>query len=1711
MTSSPFLIALQQHLPEDAFPWVVAALLRDPLIWKALQGELGDFALARLEGNPTAWHPAALARLALEHTPPPPDNASPPLPPTNLAEAARLVEKIHQFRQEHKQWEGILDFLQPDPRAWQTPLACVLAERDDGAALLHALGSQREGVVVGLNALLSQPLPPESLAARVAEFLHHVPLEQRFSAIGTLAERRADLLSAVVSHLPTESLPAPYHAWQTSVQAFVQGHLEKATQTLTQAWEEVRLLWGKLAIQQAYLAQQQGDLPTALTAWEQAAQALPERPELTARRILALHRARHTEKALELLPAKPQHPALLTVAAHIHQSDYPKRAHDLACRAFAHEQPLPDDLLRLLVETLLALECPTEAATTALRLAHRRPADVEALDLAADATLAARHPQAMTFAFLAYRHAPTPERLRRLAAAEEQSGLLPRALHHRRRLAKAAEATPDDHLALARLALRMEADEEAIQTVQSVLAHQPDHPGALTVLGEALLKQGRLREAQRHLQTAIAQQPKEAAPYLVFADLLERTRGPQAAVDLLQNAIHALPHDAEVHYRLGQRLLHLERPAQARPMLEKAHRFAPRRPDVACALAEALLALGEAQIAADLLRPIHEESPSPASTRLLARAFMALEQPQQAASLLAAWQQRPDATPEDLLSYARALLAAKADPDHAAHVLEDALAQLPHADAPALLHADLLQTLAEAHRARQREEEALAAYRQALRLLPERHPHRQRAIVQGLAETALHTQRAEVALAAIEDVLQKQPHDAHLRRLQAEAYQALGFRDQAIDAGAEALRLSHHSTETILWYSRLLADLGEPAQAATVLETAAATQPPRPEIVLLLARIYRDLAQPTKALAALESLLDKNEDISPPWCARIGQEFATLEQPQRAAACLRRATHLPSAPLAWHLALVQALQAQDAFEEAIEAAQQALQRPATEDKEENNARLALHLAIVHNHLAQGHTHEATLALHHALEIHPHASSLLRAAVPLWRVLGNLEGALQSAQTYLQHHPEDAAMRLCAAYLAQALLRSDEALRILENMPQDAPATAVFRHLYAALAANALARGEEIAAAEALAAAQRYRGEEDAWILALQARLSARQVDHEVGHQQLEAAVAAAPEIADHLTPAPEIIASWEAIADTAAELHAWEIATTFAERAASVCPHNPATALRLAQLAVLRTEAEHRCEALEAKIVKDPQHPSTTALHKSWRDGLAQAARYLNVSPDDGYQAHPTLHRWFARGQAAFEGQILPVLLDSPVIPTDVTAALDALRRREMPLPRPLTRFQEHPLVQLHHALLLENLPSGDIEEALRFAQAARQARPHWAAAHFLVARLAHQLGDLNLASEAIAAALRLSPNEPRWHALAASICAEMDDRQGTFEHLQKAIELEPQHLPHHLALAEAYLEHDNPEAARRALEEALVHHDEAPALHLLLARTLFRMGKLNKAARHADKAARDNRSAAGPVMLRIQIALAQNDPQTALQQATRWLQDHPHHPEAIRHAVHAYLALEDPQSALRLVEEALEHRPDKLELHILRAELHTRLHGGKAASATWRNLLASYPDAPALWLGLAEALAAARELTDARTAAHKALRQAEALSRDEQVRLHLLLGNLAKEEGQLDQALYHFGEAVRRAPTHREALLKLAQVQNDRDDYLGALETLKVLQYLAPEDSRAFYLAGLIYKTLRDYEAAEAMFRKAAQLDPTDFRIRRQLAAVAVVNLLPS
>ena len=67
----------------------------------------------------------------------------------------------------------------------------------------------------------------------------------------------------------------------------------------------------------------------------------------------------------------------------------------------------------------------------------------------------------------------------------------------------------------------------------------------------------------------------------------------------------------------------------------------------------------------------------------------------------------------------------------------------------------------------------------------------------------------------------------------------------------------------------------------------------------------------------------------------------------------------------------------------------------------------------------------------------------------------------------------------------------------------------------------------------------------------------------------------------------------------------------------------------------------------------------------------------------------------------------------------------------------------------------------------------------------------------------------------------------------------------------------------------------------------------------------------------------------------------------------------------------------------------------------------------------------------------------------------------------------------------------------------------LAALAAYQKAIEVDENDYRAYYLAAMVMRDGKDYPGAENMLRKAAQLNPDDVNIRRQLGAIVALNLV--
>ena len=112
-------------------------------------------------------------------------------------------------------------------------------------------------------------------------------------------------------------------------------------------------------------------------------------------------------------------------------------------------------------------------------------------------------------------------------------------------------------------------------------------------------------------------------------------------------------------------------------------------------------------------------------------------------------------------------------------------------------------------------------------------------------------------------------------------------------------------------------------------------------------------------------------------------------------------------------------------------------------------------------------------------------------------------------------------------------------------------------------------------------------------------------------------------------------------------------------------------------------------------------------------------------------------------------------------------------------------------------------------------------------------------------------------------------------------------------------------------------------------------------------------------------------------------------------------------------------------------------------------------------------------------------------------------------IGQLCREQGQLDQALAHLLQAQEMKPNSDLVLRETGLVYEQRKEYDRALEMYQQAAKLAPSSSDNFTRAGIVLKQLKAYPEAAQALERAVALDGRNLEATKQLAVVSALNLM--
>ena len=1386
-----------------------------------------------------------------------------------------------------------------------------------------------------------------------------------------------------------------------------------------------------------------------------------------------------------------------------------------------------------LLASLTSQGLHAEAIQAAERFLAGRPEDVKLLDWLAEASHGLGDDEkSVNYRLRAILLQPDePEHLRKLAEVWEDREDWNSALEERRKVVKMGQSPViDDELALAATAISAQEFIEVYAICEKILAENPDHGMAFTLMGKAALAQGDLNTAIAHLSKAIGLIPEEYMPWFELAEAYRRKGDNQQMLETLRAAVLTAPDSAELHYALGKAYLDNNQMSEALPFLRQSARLAPESVQIALALAEALITLGykqEALVVVEKARGrwrVHDELAFLHAKLLLKEGVI-----EDGLSILEIALQSENPQAEWYVLYAQSLIGDTTaylageqlvvdlnKMTKAFHALQKAVALQPQYFEARLLTAEVLLLRGE-------NEPAFGAYSQLMELpeaVQEEWYWRMQA---GLGRSALNLGQVETALASLQNAVTANPESIGLNRLLADAFAEGNLAEAAAAAAEQTLALAPDDVSNLTWYANLMVRIHQLDKAIQGLKAAVEVQPDAVELRLSLAEALLANDNPEASRMELSNVVD-NTSVTVAQLRKAAHIFLQMEDTISALSTLEKAVEVsgePEATLLFELAVLN--KNDNKYDQSLDLTQRAIRANPTEavyytfqsdlqDKLNRTqaALTSLEHALQLSESAKTSGSQPVVKTAHSLAPFAIASSPVDIHQRFTRLLqkvDNLSEALAHAEKAIELEPGNAEYRFAGADLAAKLLQDDRALalaavdyeptEINENNPW-------MGGLISLQAEYALEHGDVHLAYRKINEGLQF-DPDGTRLLAARVRVMVRTGDSAEAEElyadlwrRVRPALKGKSIRTDHdqlpvITPDSTLLG----LAEAAAELYRWADAIQLLDSVVRRQPAQPLALMRLSRAMVRAAEWYLTGSALGCETHLPEKSVVSEAAYTRFTQSITELRKLNNATE---------IERWKVRGEAVFQPSPASVRGFAALSMTgeDAAALVMALNRTGNPegACQVGEQFNDHAQVCIQLASVqLDNKLDFNQQSALR----AVALEPKNPVCHITLAKTSEKSGDIGRALEAVETALIYWPNEAGWQHWAATLALQSNEPEAAKNHLEKTMELMPANLTVALELGAVFQTlQDAPKAVGVLAKAVQIAPTHAPAW-LNYGRALFankQYADALKAAGQAGQHSGDDTYKA--LVLSGEILLAAGDDRKAMDYARDAEKMAPMVPETRLLSSKILVARGKDKEALATLNKAVEELPGTLVLESERARLIYRLHGAEAAVQVLQPLAERYPDNDQVISTYAAALAETGRAAEAEKAALLALRLDP-----QKAEIHLLLGRLFADSGQLDKSVHHLTESARLAPNQSDAYLDLGRVYTNRRDFSQALTAYQQAMRTAPDDYRSFYQAGLILRDGKDYPAAESMLRRAANLAPSDVNIRRQLGAIVALNLV--
>ena len=1328
---------------------------------------------------------------------------------------------------------------------------------------------------------------------------------------------------------------------------------------------------------------------------------------------------------------------------------------------------------------------------------------------------------------------------RKMAEIYEAKNLWDMAFDERQKVLQNSD-TPqvNDWIAFAANSLYVNQPRLAMDACAIILEGEPSHAEALLILGKAHYAMDDFELAERILQMSIQQSAGRAEPSLLLAEIYKKTRRMDLAYDVLEQAANQSPWLVEIQNAIAALCFEQGRIEKGLAAAKTAYSHNSESLDAVKLLGEALLKSENYLESESLISSAYRHWPDDLELAyLLAQIKLMLDQAEFALPLLEKVVTSPRAEDYQKLFYVKVIFGSTAPVAGLFQPpIDEGRLKKGRSFLEEMIHRDpqnfeVRFLLSEVYSAQEEYEIALESYQKASEILvPNQNEWRQQ-ISRGLGLVAFRLKKFDVALAAFQSIWEEGASDDWLCKLLAETHLELGLHDGAKQIAKTVIE-NEANWENLSWYAWLLSRLGEVNRAFKALKSALKIAPQSHsallefvelllasgnhsgaelivdhalqlggteyEVTKKISKAYLKCGNHTKATVMLENALHQEHHFTAESLIELLALYSYTGQVDRANDLVGMAPLEIQSDISIRVLRSDFLRAMGRWRDAKDVLLEAipLVRAAKEPVQ----------------LYQWFCNEDEGAADFGFELSDDPAGLFSRLTGLLYSNGSYSQALLYAKQGLEVDPYNPPLLYMLFSLHKALLHSEENGNYVDR------AKWVFNHysdpsksnpsyhsaisgLYAYYVELVLNDGDVEYARDLLTNV--FAKLDHIRFITLGIRTFFLEGNLGEANQQYNGLYKLYLEN-EETEPIPNIsripfdldeearILGKVWLAEVSHDLKDYGSCYLLSKSASQLSKKLLVAQNLLLGAALNCIQERSICRQLKIRH----NFPCPDIPEDELRSTFEEAFTNLESALDDERRLY-----WTLKGAMVLKPTIETVntFMEIPYSIDDITAILTCLRHSG-DIPEYIVQLFEHyeelPNLQGLLALCAMENPA----RALVFANRAVVGNPENPQLLMILALSASANEDFNLAYKSIRNALNLWPEEPEWSIYAAELAIKADKAEEVFSHFDQAVSIEPELGEHSYQLGEALLRAGDTSHAIIMLES----HQESknnPQLLMMLGVAYQLDGQLEKALEIGERACRFDPAFSYPYKFCGQIAAEMGKKKLALKYLKKAIHANPHDAETAIALSRILVEQGEWQAGLNALKgQDLGHPFVALE----RAKIEYHKGDPDEAARSVEEIITKNPDDDEALMFLARMKAESGLGDEARELLKKTLQ-----IKPEHSQAYALLGWLSYFEGQLDQAVHNYGEAIRYCPTELDYYLKLGRIFHDRREFTKALQIYNQAMKVAPTNATPFLESATIFKEIKDYVNAELMLRKAADLEPKELSIHRQLGALVALNLV--